>query len=68
MCASNHLLTRVCQDFFSRSDVDKLLLRLLLLCFRLEVVRMKLLSQLPVRLDDLLLISIPEGTAGRMLH
>lgn len=56
----SQLLTWVGEDLFSRRDVDKLLFRFLLLSLGLEVVRVPLLCQLPVRLDDLLLICIPE--------
>lgn len=54
------LLTWVNEDLLSRRDVDKLLFRLFLLRLRLEVVGMPLLRQLPVRLDDLLLVCTPE--------
>lgn len=53
-------LTWVGQDLFSRGNVDKPLLRLLLLRLRLEVVGVPLLRQLPVSLDDLLLVGAPK--------
>lgn len=53
-------LTWVGQDLFSRGDVDKLLLRLLLLRLGLEVIGVPLLRQLPVSFDDLLLVGAPK--------
>lgn len=53
-------LTWVGQDLFSWGNVNKLLLRLLFLHLWLEVVRVPLLCQLPVSLDDLLLVGTPK--------
>lgn len=64
----SQLLTWVGEDLFSRRDVDKLLFRFLLLSLGLEVVRVPLLCQLPVRLDDLLLICIPEKKKQKFLN
>lgn len=52
--------TWVCQNLFGLGDVNELLLSLFLFLWILEVVWMPLLSQLPVRPDDLLLLSRPE--------
>lgn len=51
--ADHTLLTWVGEDLFGLSDVDKLLLRLLLFLWILEVVRVPLLCKLPVSFDDL---------------
>lgn len=53
-------LTWVGEDLFSRGNVDKLLFRFFLLGLGLEVVWVPLLRQLPVCLDNLLLICTPE--------
>lgn len=57
----SELLTWICEDFFGRGDVNELLLCLLFLALRLEVVGVPLLRQLPVGLQDLLLVCISGG-------
>lgn len=54
-------LTWICEDFFGRGDVNELLLCLLFLALQLEVVGVPLLRQLPVGLQDLLLICVSGG-------
>lgn len=56
----NMLLTWVGQNLFSRRDIYKPLFCFFLLRLGLEVVGMPLLCQLPVCLDDLLLVGSPE--------
>lgn len=57
----SELLTWICEDFFGRGDVNELLLGLLFLALRLEVVGVPLLRQLPVGLQDLLLVCVSGG-------
>lgn len=57
----SELLTWISEDFFSRGDVNELLLRLLFLALRLEVVGVPLLRQLPVGLQNLLLVCVSGG-------
>lgn len=63
-------LTWVGEDLFSGRDVDEFLFRFLFIRFRLEVVWVPLLRQLPVRLDDFLLVGVPEDERERrgVLH
>lgn len=58
-------LTWVGEDLFSGRDVDEFLFRFLFIGFRLEVVWVPLLRQLPVRLDDFLLVGVPEDERER---
>lgn len=54
-----HGLTWVCQNLFGLGDVNELLLSFLLFLRILEVVWVPLLSQFPVRSDDLFLLGRP---------
>lgn len=62
--AGSQPLTWVGENLLSRRDVYKPLFRLFLLSLGLEVVGVPLLRQLPVRLDDLLLVGTPEEGKG----
>lgn len=53
------LPTWVCQNLFGLGDVNELLLSFLLFLWILEVVWVPLLSQLPVRSDNLFLLGRP---------
>lgn len=56
-----HFPTWICEHFLCWCDINKLFLCLFLVCFRLEIIRMPLLSQLSICFYDFLFVGTPKN-------